>query len=150
MQPTVVCSNMVEIRGAEGVHAGCINGFFEPIGEIVGHASVYRKVGDADVWVEYHEPSGEWYVKLTSYRGKAAGWAVATISPPKPLEECPLSCWEVATGGGSWVRQSTLTVATTTMAAFEAFEAAKVMYMVLIVCICVYILLLLSSSYFSI
>ena len=124
---------MIEIRGAEGVYAAFINGCFEPIGEVVGHASVYRKVGDADVWVEYHEPSGKWIVKSTSDRGKAAGLAIAAISPPKPLEECPLSCWEVSLGGGNWVRQSTLTVATTTMAAFEAFEAAKVMYMVLII-----------------
>ena len=116
---------MVEIRGAEGVYAARINGFFEPIGEVVGHASVYRKVGDADVWIEYCEPWGKWHVKPTSSRGKESGFARATISPPKPLEECPLSCWEVNIGEGSWVRQSSLTVATTTMAACEAYEATK-------------------------
>ena len=126
---------MVEIRGAEGDNAAYINGFFEPTSEVVGHASVYRKVGDADVWVEYHEPSGMWIVKSTSDRGKGAGMATATISPPKPLEQCPLSCWQVY-DGTNWVKQSSLRVAATTMAAFEAFEAAKVMYMVLIVYIC--------------
>ena len=127
LQSTVVCRNMVRIEGA-----GLIDGFYDPIEEMVGHASVYRKVGDADTWIEYHESSGKWYVKSTSSRGKDKGWAYAVISPPKPLEECPLSCWEVGTGGGKCEKQSSLTICTTTMAAFEAFEAAKVIFMVLI------------------
>ena len=105
---------MVEIRGAEGDNAAFINGFFEPIGEVVGHASVYRKVGDEDVWVEYHEPSGNWWMKSTSSRGKAAGFAYAEISPPKPLEECPLSCWQLTLGGDNLVKQSSLRVCATT------------------------------------
>ena len=133
MQPIVVCRAMVRIDGATGVHAGFVNGFYEPTEEMVGHASVYRKVGDADTWIEYHESSGGWWIKTTSYRGKAVGYASAVISPPKPLEECPLSCWEVGTGGGKCEKQSSLTICTTTMAAFEAYEAAKVIYMVLIV-----------------
>ena len=132
LQPTVVCRAMVRIEGATGVHAGSINGFYEPIEEMVGHASVYRKVGDADTWIEYIESSGKWYVKPTVDRGKARGYARAIISPPKPLEECPLSCWQVS-DGSNWENQSTLTIFTTTMTAFEAFEAAKVNYMVFIV-----------------
>ena len=125
LQPIVVCRSMVRIDGATGVNAGRINGFYEPTEEMVGHASVYRKVGDADTWIEYHESSGKWYVKPTSTRGNASGYARASISPPLPLEECPLSCWQVD-DGTNWVVQSSLTVSTTTMAAFKAFEAAKV------------------------
>ena len=86
---------MVRIDGATGVHAGRINGFYQPTDEMVGRASVYRKVGDADTWIEYHESSGKWWMKSTSARGEARGYAFASISIPKPLEECPLSCWKV-------------------------------------------------------
>ena len=119
LQATVVCTSMVHIDGATGVHAGRVNGFYEPTEEMVGHASVYRKLGDADMWIEYNESSGQWYVKSTSSRGKTRGYAYASISPPKPLEECPLSCWQVG-DGTKWVQQSTLTVSATTMAAYEA------------------------------
>ena len=117
---------MVRIDGATGVHSGRINGFYEPIEEIVGRASVYRKVDDADTWIEYFESSGKWFLKSTSSRGKNIGFARASISPPKPLEECPLSCWQVH-DGTNWVVQSSLTVSTVTLA---ALEVAKVMYMV--------------------
>ena len=123
---------MVRIEGATGVYAVRINGFYEPIEEMVGRASVYRKLGDADTWIEYCESGRKWFVKATSSRGKNTGYAYASMSPPKPLEECPLSCWKVQ-NGTNWVVQSSLTVSTTTMAAFEALEAAKVIYMVLIV-----------------
>ena len=126
LQATVVCTSMVHIDGATGVHAGRVNGYYEPTQEMVGHASVYRKLGDADVWIEYMESSGQWLLKRTAVRGIDTGWAHAIISPPRPLEECPLSCWQVAGDGTSWVNQSALTVSATTMAAFEMFEAAKV------------------------
>ena len=132
LQPIVVCRSMVRIDGATGINTGNINGFYVPSEEMVGHASVYRKVGDADMWIEYIESSGQWLLKRTAVRGQDTGWARATISPPRPLEECPLSCWEVGIGGGKWVKQSSLTICTTTMAAFEALEAAKVIFMVLI------------------
>ena len=129
-QPTAVCRSIVRIDGATGARAGYINGFYEPIEEMLGRASVYRKLGETDTWIEYIESSGKWFVKPTSDRGKASGWARVIVSPPRPLEECPLSCWEVSLGGTNWGNQSTLTVSTTTMAAFEAFEAAKVIYMI--------------------
>ena len=85
---------MVQIGGATGRGAAYINGFYEPTDEIVGRISVYRKVGDTNVWIEYNEPSGIWYVKSTSSRGKGdAGFASVHTYPPKPLEKCDLSSW---------------------------------------------------------
>ena len=121
LQPTVVCRAMVRIDGATGVHAGFVNGFYEPTEEMVGHASVYRKVGDADTWIEYIESSGKWWVKSTYSRGKARGYAYAEIS-------------QVGIRGVNWENQSSLSISTTSKAAFEALEAAKVTYMVLIAC----------------
>ena len=123
---------MVHIEGARGGNAVRINGFYEPIEEMVGHASVYRKVGDADIWIEYNESRGKWLLKSTSSRGTDRGYAYAAISPPKPLEECPLSCWQVNTATGKWEKLSSLTVSSTTLAAYEAFEAAKVIHLVLV------------------
>jgi len=101
----LVCANIVHLSGATGVHANKINGYYEPIDEIVGNASVYKKMGDgADSWIEYHAGKGRWIVKPTSDRGTEKGYADATISPARPLEDCASSCWKVY-DGSSWVNQ---------------------------------------------
>ena len=60
LQPTVVCRSIVRIDGATGVNAGNINGLYEPTEEMVGHTSVYRKVGENDTLIEYIESAGKW------------------------------------------------------------------------------------------
>ena len=120
-----MCTNIVQLSGAVGSHAGRINGFYEPIDELVGNASVYKKLGDGvDVWIEYYATTGRWYVRPTANRGTNRGYAQATISPPRALEDFPMSCWEVY-DGSSWVRQSSFTVAVSSKASFEAAQAAQ-------------------------
>ena len=117
-----MCTNIVQLSGAVGSRAGYINGFYEPIDELVGNASVYKKLGDGfDEWIEYYAPMGKWMVRSTEGRGTNGGVAHATISPPRALEDCPDSSWEVY-DGSSWVRQASFSVAVSSKASFEAAQ----------------------------
>ena len=142
----LLCTNIVQISGATGSTAGSVNGYYEPIDEIVGNATVYKKMGDgADVWVEYYAGTGEWFVKSSSSRGASRGWAKAIISPARPLEDCPSSCWEVNVDS-NWVNQPSFSVSISSRALFEAAYAAEVInvficlyvYMYMYICICLY------------
>ena len=121
-----MCTNIVQLSGAVGSWAGSINGFYEPIDELVGNASVYKKLGDGvDVWIEYYALRGRWFLRPTASRGTGSGYAYATISPPRALEDCPMSSWEVY-DGSIWVRQASFSVAVSSQASFEAAQAAQV------------------------
>ena len=107
----VVCTKIVQLSGAVGSNAAGINGLYEPIDEFVGNASVYKKLGDGvEYWIEYYAPTGKWIVRPTADRGTNRGYAYATISPPRALEDCPISTWQVY-DGSSWVRQPSFSVA---------------------------------------
>ena len=122
----LVCTNIVQLSGATGDKARRINGYYEPIDEIVGNASVYKKMGDgANMWIEYHTGFGAWYVKPANDRGEGRGMAKATISPARPLEDCPTSCWEID-DGPNWVNQPSFSVSISSRASFEAACAAEV------------------------
>ena len=122
----ILCRNIVQLSGATGINAHRINGYYEPIDEIVGNASVYKKLGDGAVrWIEYDAATGKWILKPTSLRGKARGCARATISPARPLEDCPSSCWEVY-DYGNWVNQPSFSVSISSRASFEAAEVTSV------------------------
>ena len=122
----LLCTNIVQLSGATGDHAHSINGYYEPIDEIVGNATVYKKMGEgADVWIEYYAAKGQWIVRPTSYRGTARGCATATISPARPLEDCPSSCWEIA-DSSNWVSHASFSVCISSRASFEAAHAAAV------------------------
>jgi hypothetical protein len=123
-----VCTNIVQLSGAVGSWAGSINGFYEPIDELVGNASVYKKLGDGvDVWIEYYALRGRWFLRPTASRGTGSGYAYATISPPRALEDCPMSSWEV-TDGSIWVRQASFSVAVSSKASFEAAQVVIYSY----------------------
>ena len=126
----LVCTNIVQLSGATGKSGYSINGYYEPIDEIVGNASVYKKMGDgANMWIEYDASTGIWFVKSTSFRGKGnIGCASATISPARPLEDCPRSSWEVD-DGPNWVNQPSFSVSISSRASFEAAYAAEVISM---------------------
>ena len=134
----------MQISGATGSTAGSINGFYEPMDEIVGNATVYKKMGDgANVWVEYHAGTGEWFVKSSSSRGAGRGWAKAIISPARPLEDCPRSCWYVG-DGSNWINQTSISVSISSRASFEATCTSEVEKMLLntilffcVLCACV-------------
>ena len=122
----LVCTNIVQLSGATGDNAHRINGYYEPIDEIVGNASVYKKMGDgADMWIEYDAAKGKWFVKQTSSRGKGKGWATATISPARPLEDCPTSCWEVY-DGSNCVNQPSFSVSISSKPSLKAANAAAI------------------------
>ena len=121
-----MCTNIVQLSGAVGSCAGSINGFYEPIDELVGNASVYKKLGGGiDVWIEHDASNGRWIVRRTSGRGTDRGYALATMSPPRALEDCPISSWEVY-DGSIWVHQASFSVAVSSKASFEAAQAAQV------------------------
>lgn len=116
---------MVRISGAVGIYACPVNGFYQPTDEIVGNASVYKQLGDDEMCIEYNLHTVAWIVRGTEHKGTTIGLATCEASPPLPLEQCPLSSWAVI-DVSSFVKQSSLSVSVTTMAAFQAYEDAKV------------------------
>ena len=122
-----MCTKIVHLSGATGKYAHSINGYYEPIDEILGNATVYKKMGDGtDVWIEYHAGTGKWIVRRTSDRGTCWGFATATISPARPLEDCPSSCWHIGDGIRSRVNQPSFSVSISSRESFEAAYAAEV------------------------
>ena len=118
-----MCSNIVQLRGATGSFAAEINGWYEPTAEFVNNASLYRKLGDADKWIEYVK--GRWSVKPTASRGKYACWSYAIIKPAVALEECPIDSWKVF-NGDKFVAQPSFSVSVSSLEAFQDYEVAQV------------------------
>jgi hypothetical protein len=118
-----VCSNIVQLRGATGSFAAEINGWYEPTAEFVNNASLYRKLGDADKWIEYI--NGKWAVKRTASRGKNISYANVSIKPAVALEECPIDSWMVD-DGDKFVAQPSFSVSVSSLEAFQDYEVAQV------------------------
>ena len=118
-----MCSNIVQLRGATGKWAAEINGWYEPTAEFVNNASLYRKLGDPDKWIEYI--NGKWAVKRTENRGKTISYASAIIKPAVALEECPIDSLKVSVGG-EFVAQPSFSVSVSSLEAFQDYEVAQV------------------------
>jgi hypothetical protein len=100
-----------------------VNGVYEPTSEVSSGVTVYRKVGDADRWLEYHAGAGQWQVKCTARKGEDVS-AAYCIVPAKCLpEECPVGQWQVQ-DGATWVSQASVTVSIVSQAELEAHKAA--------------------------
>jgi hypothetical protein len=95
----VVGTKHVRLAGATGGAAMAVNGVYEPTSEVSsGGVTVYRKVGDADLWLEYLAGAGQWQVKRTASKGKNACSAYCAV-PAKCLPEaCPVGQWQVGDG----------------------------------------------------
>ena len=104
-------------------YASLINGFYAPTDEIVGNASVYRKLGDDKIAIEYNKISGMWIMSFNVAFGRVR------IFPPLPLEECPLDCWEFYDSSkrfDEWDKNPYLTLSVESYDAFEAYDNAQV------------------------
>jgi hypothetical protein len=105
----VIGTKHVRLAGATGDRATYVNGVYEPTSELSCGVTVYRKVGDADRWLEYHAGAGQWQAKPTASKGKDADTAHCSV-PAKCLPEaCPVGQWKV-TDDGKWVPQASITV----------------------------------------
>jgi hypothetical protein len=105
-------THSVRIAGVTGDRAAIVNGVYEPTPErsADGTVTVYRKVGDANRWLEYHAPREQWQVKHE--KGTASSWAYCAV-PAKCLPgECPAGKWQVPNAGGQFEAQPVVTVAT--------------------------------------
>ena len=96
----VVGTKNIRLVGATGDNATAMNGVYEPTSEMSsGGVTVYRKVGDAEMWLEYYAGTGRWQVKPTAFRGLDGGFAYCAV-PAKCLpEECPVGQWQVYADG---------------------------------------------------
>ena len=91
-------SQHVRITGATGSKAGNINGMYKPTQELRDNVTVYVKVEDGDMWLEYHAVTRKWQVKTTAGKGEDGGWAYCAV-PVKCLpEKCPAGQWQVGDG----------------------------------------------------
>ena len=85
----------VRVTGATGIFAGSINGIYRPTQELCGNVTVYVKVEDGDMWLEYRALLKHWQLKPIAGKGTDTGLAYCTV-PAKCLpEECPRGSWYV-------------------------------------------------------
>ena len=103
----------VRISGATGTSAGLINGLYKPTHEMCNNVTVYQKVTDCNVWLEYSiNPNKSWRVKNTDEKGisgSSASWAYCSVSEKGFPQECPVGKWEVYVDT-KWVTQSTVKI----------------------------------------
>ena len=71
---------------------------YESTTELSGDMPVYIKVGDGDMWLEYHAAKKSWQVKSTTSKGTSRCLS-ACVVPDKCLpQECPVGQWQVYDG----------------------------------------------------
>ena len=81
----------IVISGFANTANSIVNGIYEPTDELNDGVTVYRKRGDADLWLEYGGGgSTNWNIKSTSVRGKAEGWAYVSVDTPCLPENIPI------------------------------------------------------------
>jgi hypothetical protein len=78
--------NSVRISGATGPNATSVNGVYEPTEETSNGITVYKKVGDANKWLEY--TALKWMVKPTKDKGTAYGWCIIDVDQPIIPDRC--------------------------------------------------------------
>lgn len=81
----------VSISAVTGPCAQFVNGVYNPTSEKHCRRPVYLK-GDYEnrsmsMWIEYDEMRQQWQVKDLAHRGNG-GWALASITTSKNLDEC--------------------------------------------------------------
>jgi hypothetical protein len=122
----VVGTTSVRLAGATGDRATYVNGVYEPTSEVSsGKVTVYRKVGDAGRWLEYHADAGRWQVKPTAHKGKDMCWASCAVPANCLPEKCPVGQWQVQDdGSGTFVPQASVTVSVVSQGELEALKAS--------------------------
>ena len=125
----MVCTNIVQLSGAKEF-AEIINGYYEPTSEFSGNATVYKKQGCDDIYIEYFTPTQRWIV--TRSRGSGTGFAVARVPHAVALEACPSYSWQMFDSKEkTFVNQSSFSV---TISGRSTFETASAVSQVLVVC----------------
>ena len=88
----------VRITGATSIKAGLINGVYKPTNEMSGKVTVYQKVVDGNVWLEYNVASKSWQVKPKASKGTSLSWANCSVFSKRLPQECPAGKWYVYDG----------------------------------------------------
>jgi hypothetical protein len=103
-------STTISITGASGSNAAAINGLYTPILSKKGYVrSVYNKIGDQSMCIEYLRGPNAWEVKNTSDKGKDI--CVAFVKGDCALEACHSSVWNVKVAG-KFVEQASVEMTT--------------------------------------
>lgn len=113
----------MHLQGATGKNGDYINGLYTPTAKFKNNASVYQKVGDEDIWIEYTE--GVWCVKVAC---KSMGFDCAMISgyPIRALENYPIERWRVNVGSDKWQLQPAISVSSfSNIEDFYAFRESE-------------------------
>ena len=88
----------MRIEGVTGANAGNVNGIFEPTDEMCDGLPVYRKKGNADIWLEFNTSVMDWFVRPTSSRGTSKGWAYVKLESLCLPQDISTGRWHVWTG----------------------------------------------------
>ena len=91
-----ICS--VRVEGAKDSNAAHVNGIHEPTNEMWNNVTVFRRVGDDTILMEYNASGMSWQVKLTANKGTNVCYALCAV-PAKCLpHQCPARLWKVWDG----------------------------------------------------
>ena len=92
-------SQAVRITGVKGLSARDINGVYNATDDTSFNVTVYRKVDDDDMWLEYRGPTRSWQVKKgEETRGKDNCMAYCQVDAKCLPEMCPVGRWYVFDG----------------------------------------------------
>lgn len=72
-------TSCVIITGATGPSATIVNGIYEPTEEMCCNATVYRKVGDRSMWMEYNASLMSWQIKPNAWKGETLCYAYNVV-----------------------------------------------------------------------
>ncbi len=97
----LLATRAVSLQGAMGQAAIILNGRYEPTEEIACGATVFRKHGDADTWLEYHEQDHMWRIQRTAERGEKRCFGRVQCSPVRLPDQCDGSMWKVLSRAGT-------------------------------------------------
>ena len=109
-------SQHVRIFGAFGV----IDGVYKPTEEMHGNATVYVKVDDDDMWLEYHAERKQWQVKETVHKGTKRCYASCAVGVKWLPHECPVGEWFI---GDEYTKSESIPTITISAPSVQEIEA---------------------------
>ena len=99
-------SQAVRIAGATGMNAALINGIYEPTEEMSDQVTVFRKVDDEDMWLEYIAFHKGWQLVSTANKGTNAYFANCDVHVKCLPQDCPVGQWNVCIDGELVIQRS--------------------------------------------
>ena len=84
----------IRIAGVTGQNEATVNGVYKPTAEMRDNVTLYVKVNDSNIWLEYHASYKQWQLVPTECKGDFGLWVYCSV-PAKCLpQDCPVGKWQ--------------------------------------------------------